>query len=206
MKFGHSLIVVAIVAGNLVWLQPASAQTGTETINRLVQIFTTWNGNAKDRSAYAKAARYIDYQGMAQRSISASEWNKLSATQKSDFANSLRSLIEERYYTRWHRIFNKGKLTYKGECNVGADTVVKSDLQLGKKVDALEWRLDTVGGEHRVVSLAVGQSDLLKKLSSRLQGRLDKVGFDGLLTWMTSKANIGPSENYEEASSPTHSQ
>jgi ABC-type transporter MlaC component len=177
-----------------------------DTVSDLVQIFTSWSGNAKDRSAYVEAAKHIDYQGMAQRSLSPAEWSKLSAKERSEFTGTLRTLIEQRYYTRWHRIFAKGKLTFKGETTVGGDTLVKSDLLLGKKVDALEWRLDTVNGEHKVVSLAVGQSDLLKKLSARLQGRVEKVGFKGLLTWMQSKASIGPSDSYEEASSPAKSE
>jgi len=206
MKTCHSLIVAAVCAANFAGLSPAQAQMPKDTVNSLVQIFTTWSGNARDRSTYTEAAKHIDYQGMAQRSLSPAEWSKLTAKQKSDFTGTLRTLIEQRYYTRWHRIFAKGKLTFKGESNAGGDTIVKSDLLLGKKVDSLEWRLDTVNGEHKVVSLAVGQSDLLKKLSARLQGRVAKVGFNGLLTWMKNKASIGPSDNYEEASSTTNSQ
>jgi ABC-type transporter MlaC component len=201
------LIVATVFAATFAWLSaPVSAQTPKETVSSLVQTFTSWSGNVNDRSAYAEAAKLIDYQGMAQRSLSPAAWGKLSAKERSEFTGTLRTLIEQRYYTRWHRIFAKGKLTFTGETNVGSDTLVKSDLLLGKKTDTLEWRLDTVNGERKVVSLAVGQSDLLKKLSARLQGRVEKGGFNGLLTWMKSKANIGLNDNYEEASSPAKSQ
>lgn len=183
--------------------QSAFAQSGKDTIDRLVQIFSSWNGNSTDKHAYSEVAKYIDYRGMAERSLKPEEWKKLNPAQKNDYTKTLQSLIEERYYVRWHRIFNKGKITYKGESTVGGDTLVKTDLLVGKKTDPLVWRLDAQGGERRVVSLAVNDSDLLKKLSGRLEGKLAKMGFPGMLAWMKNKANLEPNEGTEQASTAT---
>ena len=198
MRVRNLFSIGVAVALMIVLRTPVQAQAGKATIDKLVQVFTHWSGSPKDTSAYVEASRYIDYTGMAQRSLTPAEWNKLSAEQKAQLAKTLRALIEQRYYTRWHKIFNKGKVIYESETASGGDTVVKTQLNVGKKVDQLEWRLDN--GGTKVVSLSIGEADLLKKLSARLQGRLNKYGFDGLLTWLKGKANIGPSQEYEEAS------
>lgn len=200
MKLSHTLLIAAIAASAIT--QSAYAQAGKGTVDKLVQIFTSWSGSPSDHKVFAEAANYIDYTGMAERSLKSAEWSKLTPQQKSEFTNTLKTLIEERYYTRWHKIFAKGKLTHTGESNSGGDTIVKSNLVVGKKTDALAWRLDNNGS--KVVSLSVGDSDLLQKLSSRLEGRLNKVGFPGLLTWMKGKANIGPSETYEASADHSH--
>ena len=200
MKLSRQLLIAAFC---MVALSPqAYAQSGKATVEKLVQIFTSWSGNPADRKILSEAAAYIDYNGMAERSLKSAEWSKLSPQQRTEFAQTLKTLIEERYYTRWHRIFAKGKLAFQSESNSGGDVIVKSNLVIGKKTDALSWRLDNNGS--KVVSLAVGDSDLLQKLSSRLEGRMAKVGFQGLLTWMKGKANIGPSDTYEASANESH--
>lgn len=201
MKPGYSLLISTLATASLICIGQAQAQTGRETIEKLVQVFTAGSGKPSNRQSYQEASQYIDYRGMAQRSLNADEWKKLSAPQKEEFTKDLRALIEERYYARWHKIFSKGKLAFTGETSQGGDALVNTKLTLGKKVDQLQWRLDCQGTERKVVSLSVGDSDLLKKLSSRLQGRLNKYGFTGLLVWMKNKANIAPTEATEEASS-----
>ena len=180
---------------------PACAETGKETVDKLVQVFTTWKGNGPNKEAYDEAAKYIDYHAIAQRSLNTDEWKKLTPMQKDEFVKSLKALIEERYYIRWHKIFSKGSMAFVGEANSGGDTIVKTKLTLGKTIDPLEWRLNSSGNDHKVVSLDVNDSDLLKKLNGRLQGRFDKYGFNGLLGWMKDKANVGP--NTQEASTGT---
>jgi ABC-type transporter MlaC component len=203
MKTSYPLAVATLIMLGMNCMQPVAAQTGKSTVDKLVQTFTSWSGNANDRQTYNEAAKYIDFRGMAERSLKPEEWKKLNPSQKNDYTSTLKTLIEERYYTRWHRIFVKGHLSYRGETNVGADTVVKTELLLGKKVDVLSWTLDTQGGERKVVSLAVGESDLLKKLSNRLEGKLNKMGFPRLLAWMRNKADIDTNEGAEQASSGT---
>jgi hypothetical protein len=174
---------------------PALAESGTQVVQHVVQIFTTWNGSKSDTRMYTEASNYIDYMGMAERSLTSAEWKKLSAAQKGEFVKTMRTLIEQRYYVRWHKLFSKGKLSYLGENKSGDETTVKSQLTIGKKVDPLNWLL----ARDKILSLSVGKSDLLTKLSTRLKGRLDKLGFNGLLTWMKNKANISPEESSDQA-------
>jgi ABC-type transporter MlaC component len=181
------LTAISMSASGPAW----AAGSGQATVEKLVNVFTSWSGNPSDKKGIADADRYIDYNVMAERSLSSAEWGKLNAAQKKQFVDTLRTLIEQRYYVRWHKIFSKGKLIYQGESKSSGDEVVKSQLTVGKKVDPLDWRLSN----DKVISLSVGKSDLLKKLSTRLEGRLGKLGFNGLLAWMKNKANIHPDES-----------
>lgn len=192
-RLKESTLTLLVVASAAAQVPPAFAESGQATVQKLVQVLSTWNGSPTDKGTYYRAAQYIDYDGMAKRSLSSAEWSKLSASQKSQFTATMRTLIEQRYYVRWHKIFRKGKLAYTGESNSGGNDVVKSQLTLGKKVDPLDWTLSN----DKVISLSVGKNDLLNKLSTRLQGRLDKLGFDGLLSWMKTKANIRPDDSSE---------
>jgi ABC-type transporter MlaC component len=200
MKLLPSLVAASLVATSLGSSLRAQAQTGKSTVDKVVQIFTMANSDSSNRQVNSDIEKYIDYRNMAQHSLGNDEWKKLSPAQKDQFTGTLRTLIEQRYYARWHRLFSKGKMTFVGETNSGADTTVKTNLTIGKKVDPLEWRLQPEGGQLKVISLAVGDADLLQKLTGRLQGRLNKYGFNGLLTWMKNKAKIGPNDKTEEAS------
>jgi ABC-type transporter MlaC component len=201
MKFAQSILAAATIFLAANPAPAAEAKQGKETIDKLVQLFKGWSGKSSDRQYYAQAAKYIDYQTMAQRSLSNGEWKKLTPQQKNEFVSTLRTLVEDRYYTRWHRIFSKGTLTYSGESVSNGDVIVQTQLTLGKKVDPLNWRLDKQGSDMKIVSLSVADADLLNKLSTRLTGRLNKYGFDGLLAWMKNKANIGPGDNSSEQAS-----
>lgn len=193
MKIRFCLVSLSIAL--CAWQSPgAIAQTGKSTVDRLVQIFSKWNGTTTDRQVYSEAAKYIDYTAMASRSLGAGEWNKLNAQQKTEFTNTLRTLIEERYYPRWHKIFNKGKVSYISENTSGHDTLVNTKLTVGHKTDPLVWRLETEGDDTKVVSLSVENEDLLRKLSGRLNGKLSKYGFNGLMSWMKNKSHLSSND------------
>lgn len=169
---------------------PAFAQSSAkDTIHSLVASFSQWNGQSSDRAVLGNAAKYIDYRTMAERALSQAKWEKLTTTQQDRFIGSLKTLIERRYYRRWHKLFGKYKLNYVGELTAGQDILVKTSLTLGKKADLITWRLDTSHGDLKVVSLATGDKDLLSRLSVRLQARYNKYGFDKLLAWMQRKAD-----------------
>ncbi|HEY9678199.1 MAG TPA: ABC transporter substrate-binding protein [Drouetiella sp.] len=135
---------------------------------------------------YNSAAKYIDYDAMSQRSLGAGEWAKLNVKQKHDYAAALRGLMEQRYYPRWHRIFSKSKVEYVSKSNSGSDVLVKTNLVVGKKKDEMTWRLS----EHsdKIISLSIGEKDLLDRLTNRLQPKLKKSGFPATLAWMQSHA------------------
>jgi len=174
----------------------ANAQTGKSVVQDLVTLFSGWSGDDDDRSIYEPAARRIDYQEMAETSIGQGQWNKLNATQKREFVSALRRLVENRYYPRWHNIFYKGKLTILSEVTTRNELSVKTLLSLGKKKSYVTWRMHrNSNGEPMVVSLTVGEKDLLTRMSVRFQKQIAKSGIDGLIVWLKEKLDIDPNES-----------
>lgn len=144
-------------------------------------------------SGPAAASSYIDYQEMSGRALGKKDWETLSPAQKREFSKSLQVLVEKRYYPRWRKIFGKGKVRFIDESSVAGDTVVRTELLLGKKVEPLYWKLSERGGVAKVVSLSVSGKDLLDKLSQRIQSKRKKgqVNIDALIAWMRNAGDIG---------------
>jgi len=184
------MLVLPILALGLCAALPAmaAAENGWTSVQKLVAIVSQWKGAKADPSVNRQAAQYIDYQSMGQRALGSDQWNKLNAGQQHQFVSTLQTLMEQRYYPRWHRIFSKAKLNHVSDAASGSDTLVKTDMVLGKKTDSLVWRVTGKGNEAKIVSLAIGDNDLLTKLKGRLQEKLAKSNFSSLLAWMQSKA------------------
>jgi ABC-type transporter MlaC component len=188
--------LVAILVISLAFAIPAQAQSGKNTVQELVTIFSHWSGDDDDRSVFEPAARLIDYQEMAESSVGETQWHKLNATQKREFVSALRRLVEHRYYSRWHHIFYKGKLTIVSETTNKNDLFVKTILAVGKKQTYVTWRLRrNNNGEPMVISLTVGEKDLLNRMSSRFQKQIAKSGIEGLIAWLKDKLDIEPNES-----------
>ncbi|HNB17398.1 MAG TPA: ABC transporter substrate-binding protein [Candidatus Obscuribacter sp.] len=160
------------------------------TVERLLRGFsedfalTRQKGKGAASAGHSQPSQIIDYQEMSVRALGRRQWETLSTSQKRDFSASLEALVEKRYYPRWRKIFGKGKVTFVEETGVGGDTLVKTRLTLGKKVETLAWRLTDKGT--RVISLSVSDKDLLERLKSRINSRCKKgkLDVDQLIAWM----------------------
>ncbi len=133
---------------------------------------------------------------MAESSVGQVQWNKLNATQKREFVSALRHLVENRYYRRWQHIFHKSKLTILSETTTRNELWVKTMLSIGKKQSYVTWRLRrNNNGEPMVVSLTVGEKDLLTRMTVRFQKQIAKSGIEGLIAWLKDKLDIDPNES-----------
>ncbi|RTL39866.1 MAG: hypothetical protein EKK48_18555 [Candidatus Melainabacteria bacterium] len=175
-------VLGAMLAAAIVSASPASAlEPAFLSVQNIVNVFS-----APAANSFKKAENYIDYDAMSQRSLGSSQWSKLTAKQKHDYVAALKSLMEQRYYPRWHRIFSRAKVEYLSKSTDGGDLLVKTNLVVGKKRDAMTWRLND--HNDKVVSLAIGEKDLLDRLTHRLQPKLKKNGFQAMLAWMQNHA------------------
>jgi len=158
-----------------------AAEPGFTSVQNIVSVFS---GSGSD--SYHNAGSYIDYDAMSQRSLGDAQWSKLTAKQKHEYTAALKVLMEQRYYPRWHRIFSKAKVEYVSKAASGSDLLIKTNLVVGKKRDAMTWRLND--RSDKVISLAIGDRDLLDRLTNRLQPKLKKNGFQAMLSWMQAHA------------------
>lgn len=172
----------------LVWpAAPAGAESGRAAVQQLTTLFSTWKGEPVHGSIAGAAAKHIDYAGMAARALGTDSWGKLTAAQKGEFVTTFRKLVERRYYPRWRKLFQKGSMHYGSETSASGDLLVRTELQIGKKRDALVWRLHPVNGDLMVINLSVGEKDLLTRLTARFQKHLKKGGFTGMMAWLKDK-------------------
>lgn len=175
-------LLLAALIGSLSVAAAAAADQGRQAVQELVTLFAAWDGDDVDQSISNAAARSIDYGTMAERVLGEPTWSRLTATQRREFLTTFRKVVEQRYYPRWHKLFYKGRLNYLSEAGADGDIFVKTVLVVGKKEDPVVWRLHGAGGDWKVVSLSVGDKDLLRRLSERFQRHLGKDGFDDMLS------------------------
>jgi ABC-type transporter MlaC component len=181
-----AILASAIVVTASVSL-PALAQDGKVVVQNLVNLMALGHGETQKIGIYSEADKSVDFESMAELSLGAPTWDKLSTMQKTEFVACLKKLIEQRYYPRWHKIFSRGKIAFVGETVASKDTYVKTDLTVGKKQTLLVWRLHPRAGELKIISLSVGPKDLLERASLSFHKHLEKSSFEGLIAWMKDK-------------------
>lgn len=190
-------IVFILLASLLVGLLPfqqASAQTGKETIESLVGIFSNSGSSPTSfsQNQLSEAAKYIDYPTMAEESLG-QYWNKLSDKQKAVYLQSFKSLIEQRYYKRWHRVFSKSKISYADEKKLpSGNVIVKTKILTGEESKTVLWTL--TGNDPKVVNLTVDQEDLVKKANARFARKIAGVGIPAFIKWISYRANHSATE------------
>ncbi len=164
---------------------PAQSEAGGPawvTVQKLVTSFKA------DTFSQAGTSNCIDFNQIAQRSVGASHWQAMTPAQKQDLTVTVQSLVQNRYFPRWKKIFGKGDVTYVSQSRRDGDTIVTTNLKLGQKIDKLIFQL--TGNSPKVVSLTVNQNDLLTKLSQRIQAQQAKGGYQAMMTWLKSKGNV----------------
>lgn len=181
-----ALLVTASVCAQSVTAETDSQ--GKSCVQKVVNLFSVWQGDDASPPFFKEVARVIDYEEMSERALG-THWDKLSPTERNEFSSTFRRLIEERYYKRWHRIFNSAKLAYKSEVPLDGDLYIKTLMTVGKKQDSVVWRLSSRSGSYKIINIAVNQKDLLQRLSDRLDQRMRKDTFKGVLTWMREETS-----------------
>ena len=165
----------------------------------LVKVLSELRGHhwQLDPQQTAEAAKYIDYQTMAQRALGDKEWHKLSSAQKINYVQSFKAIIQRRYYTRWRRIFIQSKITYGPEEKKGEDVLVNTTITTAKSTKNATW--DLSGVPPRIVNLTVGDRDLLKVAQARFQRKIAGVGIPAFLAWLQkrSKINVDDGDDVE---------
>lgn len=199
-RFRVALVAVAVTSSSLATVASASAQSGREAVGSLIVILS--KARSIDEHVKLEATRYIDYETMAQTALGDRQWAQLSAAQQRDFVVALRQLVEHRYYKRWQKIFENGKLCYLSESRRGQEIRVDTVLTVGRKKDKVTWRLAQKEGEPRIISLAVDDRDLLTRVSKRFRMHLGRRGIDGLIAWLREES--GHEDEVRKSSLPGH--
>jgi ABC-type transporter MlaC component len=179
----YLLVACLFCINDLNPVRAAGAQSGKETIQTLIAIFANLkDGQILNTSALAEAANYIDYSGMAERALGEKYWQKLTAVQKSQYIQNFKSLIERRYYRRWHKIFAHSAISYGTEGRKGTNIVVPTTIVTGKNKKCITWTL--AGSAPKVIDLTAENGDIIIRLQKRFQKKVDDAGVPVFLTWL----------------------
>jgi ABC-type transporter MlaC component len=188
MKIVITLMVVSLASFLAL---PVFADSAQSTVEKII---ATFSSSASNENLSAAISRRIDFADMAE-SASGQYWLRLTSSQKTQLVQLIAQLVRDNYYPRWHKLFKKGKVTYQGESASAGDTVVKTTLTIGKKTSLVNWRLHPHDGEMQVLSLSVGEKDLLSKMHKRFQAKLQASGFTGLTAWLKRKMDNGSADD-----------
>jgi phospholipid transport system substrate-binding protein len=133
---------------------------------------------------------FLDYEELAKRSL-AGEWEKLSASQRSEFVQVFRDLIERNYVKQLrsnvdYQIDYKAENVTDGEATV--HSVVKAERK-GRKADTtVDYRLsDKGGGKWAVYDVITDDVSLLRNYRSEFGRIIKRDGFPALLAKMKKK-------------------
>jgi ABC-type transporter MlaC component len=181
-----ALVLIFFLCSPLV--PPAAALDSKSTVENLIKLFSQWGTGANSQTFAAQAARFIDYRTMSQMALGTEDWGKLSEAQRQEFTLSFRTLVEKRYYPRWHKIFSKSQITYGKESVQNGLTRIQTHITLKDSVQQVDWELKAQGAEPKVVNLAVEDKDLVMRVGRRFQKKLAQSGFPSLLAWIKTQA------------------
>jgi len=196
---GSFRLWLAVIIMALSLARAASAETSKEAVGDLVQLFESWSDSRLD-TIQEKAARKIDYESISEMAFGEEQWRSFTPAQRSDLRQSLRQLLQTRYYSRWHRLFSRSTINIAGEVKRGNDSYVKSFIHDGKVEDVVIWHLHSHKGQPMVVDLNVNGKDLVKRLSERLHKQLKKRGPEALVAWLHREAYYLPVDRYKHYS------
>jgi len=177
----------SVISSILLANTPSLALDSKPAVEALVELFSKWSGSSSDHTILNEAARYIDYRYMSRRALGTADWDKLSESQRDEFERAFKTLIEQRYYPRWHRVFSKSKITYGKESIENGLVYLKTAISVGDDREDVDWELVTRGTEAKVVNLRVDGKDLIARMARRLQKRLNKSGFRSVMGWIHNR-------------------
>lgn len=169
----------------------ALAESGRETVQELATLFAAYSQKGPNQNILDAAAKRIDFGTMTELVFTPAQWAGLNPVEKKEITIGFRKLVEKRYYTRWQKMFNRGKLQVASEAKAGPDTFVKTFLtKPGEdESDSVIWRTRSRNGDFVVISVNVNGKDLVSRLSPRFQKALEKRGANGLVAWMKDRAD-----------------
>ncbi|MBU6450592.1 MAG: ABC transporter substrate-binding protein [Cyanobacteria bacterium REEB67] len=192
----QATVVAAPLARSATSETSSVGQPGWSTVQQIVQTFKTAARSGHDparhqAAQFAALARFIDYKQIASRTLTASEWQSLNGEQRRELAATIRTLVENRYYPRWQKIFGSGHVAFLRETKSKGDLLVATNLHLGLKDDPLNWQLSSDGTRPRLISLSINKKDLLGTLRSRVEAHQCKGGYPAMIAWLKGKSKSG---------------
>jgi ABC-type transporter MlaC component len=187
MLYRISATAVAVLAALLIVTTVAQARTGIGVVSGLVQILSEKPDRQLSNDNLSDISQYVDFDYIARYAIGPYEWNCLSSNKKKEYVALVKRLMEQRYYDRWQKLFADGKIVETTQSKAGMDILVNTLVVSGKRRTYARWRLHSLRGDLKIISLDVNGKDLLDHLKHRFNRVVSKGGGLKLIAGLRSQ-------------------
>jgi phospholipid transport system substrate-binding protein len=131
----------------------------------------------------------MEYDELAQRSLAA-HWSELSQTQRREFTDVLRKLVQRNYERNIKNILDY-RVDYLGE-DPGPDSVVvhtraTSKTNVREDPVSIDYKLARAGDEWKVIDIVTEGSSMVNNYKNQFHRIIQKDGYDALLKRMKDK-------------------
>jgi len=188
-------VAIALLATSATALAgPATdaVRTASNTMNALLRTKAANSGDEKKlaQKVTVRLRGFLDVDELGKLALT-DHWSKLSAGQRSEYLDLLRTLIEANYI-RGLRANLKYEVKYGGETKRGADTVVATKIVTRRKgrratID-IDYLVRRDGKRLRAVDVITDGVGLVENYRAQFNRIIAKEGFKGLVERMRKKA------------------
>jgi phospholipid transport system substrate-binding protein len=189
-----ALAVVAVTVCLPAWARASSPMASLKHSNEEVrQILKQQKGGAISPEQRARVKKivngFLDYEELARRSL-AGQWDKMTKTQRTEFVQVFRDLIE-RNYVKQLKTNVDYDIEYKGEEQAGEEATVHSVVNAqrkGRKAEiSIDYKLMQKTGRWAVYDVITDDVSLLRNYRSQFARIIERDGFAALLAKMKKK-------------------
>jgi phospholipid transport system substrate-binding protein len=143
----------------------------------------------RDKQVAAVLDGMMNYEELAKRSL-ATHWNDLSETQRKEFTDILRRLVQRNYERNIKNILDY-RVEYLGE-DPASDSVVvhtRATSTTNQREDpvAIDYKLSRTGDEWKVLDIVTEGSSLVNNYKNQFHRIIQKDGYDALVKRMKDK-------------------
>lgn len=130
----------------------------------------------------------FDFSAMARASLS-SNWNKATPAERSEYVDLFSQLLFDTYLKRIKESIGDAKIKLEGVARnkEGDKAIVKTKVDNGKEVAAIQYRMKNVKGAWRVYDIVVENVGLVSNYRSEFSSIIRKDKMAGLLEKLRNK-------------------
>jgi phospholipid transport system substrate-binding protein len=170
-----------------------AVKSANATISALLQKEVV-AGSKEEQELAAKVTAsvrdFLDIDALGERAL-ADHWDTLSTTQRTEFLDVLRGLLEDNY-VKGLRANLEYKVTYKGESkNADGTRLVKTEIKTKRRnrdyTIKVDYTLVEDGGKWKCFDVATDGVGLVENYRAQFNKIISKDGFDGLIKKMKKK-------------------
>jgi len=184
-----AVILLGAASADTAWAGPptdALKQTIDEVIKILEDPGLKKLDKKKDRRLEEVVGHRFNYAEMAKRTLG-KEWAKRSPEEQKEFVASFQTLLVNTYIGRIEN-YSGEKVQYLKETTDGDYAEVKTQIDTGKSIVPIDYKMHNNSGEWRVYDVVVEGTGLVQNYREQFRRIINKESFEALAQQLREKA------------------